>query len=153
MCWLRRGSPETLDEPGSGMLRSIHTQLLFSINPQALDTNSKAFNCLTRASQGTMDMRGQELSLAGLGSLDATSLELRLSACIRHSAEPTRPPPQALLQCSPAPGCTRCIHTRAHTHTHTHTHTLATGPGDLPGKPGPSESAWCAANCSLQSRL
>ena len=79
MCWLRRRSPETLDEPGSGMLRSTNTQLLFSVNPQALDMSSKAFNGLARASQGTMDMGGKELNLAGLGSLDATSLELRLS--------------------------------------------------------------------------
>lgn len=52
---------------------------------------------------------------------------------------------KALLRCPPAPGCTPPP-PRPHTHTYTN-------PSNLPGKPGPKENVWCAANCSLQSWL
>lgn len=64
-------------------------------------------------------------------------LKLRLSMCTRRRSVSSSLPPKA--QSIPQ-------HQAAPPHT-------CTGPSDLPGKPGPNESAWCAANCSLQSRL
>lgn len=85
-------------------------------------------------------MGGQELSLAGPGGLDAASLEQAEAKALHlHETQSCElQPPSQSPERSPAPGCT------PHTYT---------GPSDLPGKPGPNESAWCAANCSLQSRL
>ena len=76
-----------------------------------------------------MDMGGQEVRFAGLGSLDAASLELRLSLCIRHSAEPTRPLPKPCFSV-PQHQAAPAAHVRTHTHTHTHTLALAISLGN-----------------------
>lgn len=101
------------------------------------------FNYLARASRGAVAVGVWWSSLAGPGSLEDASLERILPAGAEdihlHKAlscglqAPSQSPEH-----SPAPGCT------PHTYT---------GPSDLPGKPGPNERAWCAANHSLQSRL